>query len=90
MVAVKNRATANSKSLVRDPVVGNAKMGDTTQELVPNQERDQRKMMQAQAKQMVANQVNQVVANQAKQVPKCQTNQIHQGNEELGNKQGVN
>jgi hypothetical protein len=60
-------------------------MGDTTQELVPNQERDQRKMMQAQAKQ-----INQVVANQAKQVPKCQTNQIHQGNEELGNKEGVN
>jgi hypothetical protein len=65
-------------------------IGDTTQELVPNQERDQRKMMQAQAKQMVANQVNQVVANQAKQVPKCQTNQIHQGNEELGNKEEVN
>jgi hypothetical protein len=65
-------------------------IGDTTQELVPNQERDQRKMMQAQAKQTVANQVNQVVANQAKQVPKCQTNQIHQDNEELGNKEGVN
>ena len=90
MVAVENPALSNSKSLVSNPVAGSAMMGDTTQELVPNQERDQRKMLQAQAKQMVANQVNQVVANQAKQVPKCQTNQIHQGNEELGNKEGVN
>ena len=81
VVAVENTAPANSKSLVRNPVVGAAVMGDTTQELVPNQERDQRKMMQAQAKQMVSNQV--------KQVPKCQTNQINQANEELGNKEGV-
>ena len=31
VVAIKNWATANSKSLVRDPVVGTAKVGDTTQ-----------------------------------------------------------
>ena len=86
VVAVEKPAPANSKSLVSNPIVGSAMMGDTTQELVPNQERDQRKMMQAQAKQMVANQVNQGVANQVKQVPKCQTNQINQANEELGNK----
>ena len=84
VVAVENTAPANSKSLVSNPVVGTAVMGDTTQELVPNQEKDQRKMMQAQAKKMIANQVNQV-----KQVPKCQTNQINQANEELGNKEGV-
>ena len=82
VVAVKNTAPANSKSLVSNPVVGAAVMGDTTQELVPNQEKDQRKMMQAQAKQMVANQV--------KQAPKCQAIQINQANEELGNKEGVN
>ena len=57
--------------LVSNPVVGAAVMGDTTQELVPNQGKDQRKMMQAQAKQMIANQVNQGVANRVKQVPKC-------------------
>ena len=90
MVAVENTAPANSKSLVSKPVVGTAVIGDTTQELVPNQEKDQRKMMQAQAKQIIANQVNQGVANQVKQVPKCQTNQIKQANEELGNKEGVN
>ena len=87
VVAVENTTPANSKSLVSNSVVGAAVMGDTTQELVPNQERDQRKMMQAQAKQMIA---NQGVANQVKQVPKCQTNQIKQANEELGNKEGVN
>ena len=81
MVAVEKPTPTNSKSLVSTPVVGISMVGDTTQELVPNQERDQRKMMQAQAKQMVANQV--------KQVPKCQTNQINQANEELGNKEGV-
>lgn len=95
MVAVENPAPANSKSLVSNPVVGSAMMVDTTQELVPNQERDQRKMMQAQAKQMVANQVNQGVVNQGvvnqvKQVPKCQTNQINQANVEVANKEGVN
>ena len=82
VVPVEKPAPANSKSLVSTPIMGIAKAGDTTQELVPNQERDQRKMMQAQAKQMVANQV--------KQVPKCRTNQINQASEELGNKEGVN
>ena len=72
------QASANSKSLVRNPVVGSAIIGDTTQELAPNQGRDQRKMMRAQAKQMVANQVNQGVANQVKQA-----------NEALGNKEVV-
>ena len=76
VVAVENTAPANSKSLVSNPVVGTAVMGDTTQELVPNQEKDQRKMMQAQAKQMIVNQVNQGVANQVKQA-----------NEALGNKE---
>ena len=90
VVAVENTAPANSKSLVSKPVVGTAVIGDTTQELVPNQEKDQRKMMQAQAKQMIANQVNQGVANQVKQVVECQTNQIKQANEELDNKEGVN
>ena len=79
VVAVENTAPANSKSLVSNPVVGTAFIGDTTQELVPNQEKDQRKMMQAQAKQMIVNQVNQGVANQVKQAK-----------EELGNKEGVN
>ena len=78
VVAVENTAPANSKSLVSNPVVGTAVIGDTTQELVPNQEKDQRKMMQAQAKQMIANQVNQGVANQVKQA-----------NEALGNKEVV-
>ena len=78
VVAVENTAPANSKSLVSNPVVGTAVMGDTTQELVPKQEKDQRKMMQAQAKQMIANQVNQGVANQVKQA-----------NEALGNKEVV-
>jgi len=66
MVAVENRATANSKSLVRDLVVVIAKVGDTTQELVPNQERDQRKMMQAQANK----EIHKFLANkgQAKQI----------------------
>ena len=81
MVAAAKRATTNSKSLVRAPVVGSAKVMDTTKENVRNQGKGPRKMMQAQAKQMVANQV--------KQVPKCQTNQINQANEELGNKEGV-
>ena len=76
MVVVENKAPANSKSLVSNPVVGTVVIGDTTQELVPNQEKDQRKMMQAQAKQMIA---NQGVANQVKQA-----------NEKLGNKEGVN
>ena len=78
VVVVENTAPANSKSLVSKPVVGTAVIGDTTQELVPNQEKDQRKMMQAQAKQMIANQVNQGVANQVKQA-----------NEALGNKEVV-
>jgi len=99
VVAVENRATANSKSLVRDPVVVIAKVGDTTQELVPNQEKDQRKKMQAQAnkeihtflaKQIVLNkgQAKQVLANQV-QANKCQTKQ-GVANEELGNKEGAN
>ena len=71
VVVVENTAPANSKSLVSNPIVRIAVMGDTTQELVPNQEKDQIKMMQAEAKQMIANQVNQGVANQVKQANKA-------------------
>ena len=84
VVAVENTAPANSKSLVSKAVVGTAVIGDTTQELVPNQEKDQRKMMQAQANKELQKEANQVVAN------KCQANQVVankcQGNQVVANK----
>ena len=90
MVAVENTAPANSKSLVRNPVVGAAVMGDTTQELVPNQERDQRKMMQAHANMELHKGANQVVANLVVAnlvvANKCQANQVL-AKEDLGNKE---
>ena len=49
MVGAAERATTNSKSLVRAPVVGSAKVMATTKENVPNQGKGPRKMMQAQA-----------------------------------------
>ena len=69
MVAAAKRATANSKSLVRAPVVGNAKVMATTKENVRNQEKGPRKMMQAQANKELHKVATQVVAN------KCQANQ---------------
>ena len=100
MVGAAKRATTNSKSLVRAPVVGSAKVMATTKENVRNQGKGPRKMMQAQANkelhkganQVVANkcQANQVVANkcQGNQVVanKCQANQVL-AKEDLGNKE---
>ena len=85
MVTAGKRATTNSKSLVRAPVVGSAKVMATTKENVRNQGKGPRKMMQAQANmelhkgdnQVVANLVvaNQVVANLVV-ANKCQGNQV--------------
>ena len=47
MVAAVKRATTNSKSLVRAPDVGSAKVMATTKENVRNHEKGPRKMMQA-------------------------------------------
>ena len=90
MVGAAKRATTNSKSLVRAPVVGSAKVMATTKENVRNQGKGPRKMMQAQANMELHKGANQVVANlvvanlvvankcQAKKVVvnKCQPNQV--------------
>ena len=95
MVAATKRATTNSKSLVRAPVVGSAKVMATTKENVRNQGKGPRKMMQAQANKELHKGANQVVANlvvankcQANQVVanKCQANQVL-AKEDLGNKE---
>ena len=70
MVGAAKRATTNSKSLVRAPVVGSAKVMATTKENVRNQGKGPRKMMQAQANKELHKGANQVVAN------KCQANQV--------------
>ena len=98
MVGAAKRATTNSKSLVRAPVVGSAKVMATTKEDVRNQGKGPRKMMQAQAnkelhkvaKKVVANkcQANQVLANQVV-ANKCRGNQVI-AKEDLGNKEGGN
>ena len=80
MVAAAKRATTNSKSLVRAPVVGSAKVMATTKENVRNQGKGPRKMMQAQANKELHKEANQVVAN------KCQANQLV-AKEDLGNKE---
>ena len=69
MVAAPKQEMTNSKSLVRAPVVGNAKVMATTKENVRNQGKGLRKMMQAQANKELHKEANQVVAN------KCQANQ---------------
>ena len=80
MVAAVKRETINSKSLVRAPVVGNAKVMATTKENVRNQGKGPRKMMQVQANKELHKGANQVVAN------KCQANQVL-AKEDLGNKE---
>ena len=98
MVGAAKRATTNSKSLVRAPVVGSAKVMATTKENVPNQGKGPRKMMQAQANMELHKGANLVVANlvvankcQGNQVVanKCLANQVlakeDPGNKEVGN-----
>ena len=93
MVGAAKRATTNSKSLVRAPVVGSAKVMATTKENVRNQGKGPRKMMQAQANKELQKEANQVVANkcQANQVVanKCQANQVLV-KEDLRNKEAGN
>ena len=93
MVAAVKRATTNSKSLVRAPVVGSAKVMATIKENVRSQGKGPRKMMQVQANKELHKVANQVVANkcQANQVVanKCQGNQVV-ANKDLGNKEGGN
>ena len=88
MVAAAKRATTNSKSLVRAPVVGSAKVMATTKENVRNQGKGPRKMMQAQANMELHKGANQVVANLVV-ANKCQGNQVVankcQANQEVGN-----
>ena len=99
MVGAAKRATTNSKSLVRAPVVGSAKVMATTKENVRNQGKGPRKMMQAQANMELHKGANQVVANLviANQVVanKCEANQVVanlvvankcQGNQVVANK----
>ena len=95
MVGAAKRATTNSKSLVRAPVVGSAKVMATTKENVRNQGKGPRKMMQAQANKELHKGANQVVANlvvankcQGNQVVanKCLANQVL-AKEDLGNKE---
>ena len=99
MVAAAKRATTNSKSLVRAPVVGSAKVMATTKENVRNQGKGPRKMMQAQANKELHKGANQVVANLvvANQMVanKCEANQVVanlvvankcQGNQVVANK----
>ena len=80
MVGAAKRATTNSKSLVRAPVVGSAKVMATTKENVPNQGKGPRKMMQAQANMELHKGANQVVANLVVAnlvvANKCQANQV--------------
>ena len=94
MVAAAKRATTNSKSLVRAPVVGSAKVMATTKENVRNQGKGPRKMMQAQANKELHKGANQVVANLVVAI-KCQANQVVanlvvankcQGNQVVANK----
>ena len=94
MVGAAKRATTNSKSLVRAPVVGSAKVMATTKENVPNQGKGPRKMMQAQANMELHKGANQVVANLVV-ANKCQANQVVanlvvankcQGNQVVANK----
>ena len=75
MVGAAKRATTNSKSLVRAPVVGSAKVMATTKENVRNQGKGPRKMMQAQANKELHKGANQVVANLVV-ANKCQGNQV--------------
>ena len=75
MVAAMKRATTNSKSLVRAPVVGSAKVMATTKENVRNQGKGPRKMMQALANKELHKGANQVVANLVVG-NKCQANQV--------------
>ena len=85
MVGAAKRATTNSKSLVRAPVVGSAKVMATTKENVRNQGKGPRKMMQAQANKELHKGANQVVANLVV-ANKCQANQVL-AKEDLGNKE---
>ena len=80
MVAAAKQEMTNSKSLVRAPIVGSAKVIATTKEYVRNQGKGPRKMMQAQANKELHKGANQVVAN------KCQANQVV-AKEDLGNKE---
>ena len=88
MVAAAKRATTNSKSLVRSPIVGDAKVMATTKENVQNHKKGPRKMMQAQANKELHKEANQVVAN------KCQANQVVANQvvakKDLGKKEGRN
>ena len=94
MVGAAKRATTNSKSLVRAPVVGSAKVMATTKENVRNQGKGPTKMMQAQANKELHKGANQVVANLVV-ANKCQANQVVanlvvankcQGNQVVANK----
>ena len=93
MVGAAKRATTNSKSLVRAPVVGSAKVMATTKENVRNQGKGPRKMMQAQANKELHKGANQVVANkcQANQevANKCEGNNVV-ANKRQGNQVGAN
>ena len=89
VVVVGNRATTNSKSLVREPGVEHAMVKGTMQESVLKG-KEQKEMKQALANQVVANksQANQELANKS-QANQELANKL-QSNQELANKLQAN
>jgi hypothetical protein len=85
MVVHKNRATTNSKSLMREPVVARAMLKGTTQGNV-NKERDQREIKLAQDRSLG----NQQVANKFLTNHNTFLANQEEANKSLANQEGAN